>query len=92
MEQLINLINEISSPDDMGIIIDAIKKKQKELKAELTLNALRTFEVGDKCLCKSRDGLEEATIEKINKTTADININGKKYNAPLSILSPMEVT
>tara|TARA_R100000664_G_scaffold21910_1_gene31312 strand:+ start:1663 stop:1941 length:279 start_codon:yes stop_codon:yes gene_type:complete len=91
MEQLINLINEISSNDEMETVINAIKKKQKELKAEFTLNALKTFEVGDKCLCRSSDGLEEATIEKINKTTANIDINGRKYNAPLSILSPMEV-
>ena len=91
MEQLINLINEISSPDDMRIIIDAIKKKQKELKAELTLNALRTFEVGDKVLCDARDGVHEATITKINRTTADIEIGKNKYTAPLSILRPMEV-
>tara|TARA_R100000988_G_C3889057_1_gene111940 strand:+ start:72 stop:350 length:279 start_codon:yes stop_codon:yes gene_type:complete len=91
MEQLLNLINEISSPDDMRIIIDAIKKKQKELKAELTLNALRTFEVGDKVLCDARDGVHEATITKINRTTADIEIGKNKYTAPLSILKPMEV-
>ena len=92
MEQLINLINEISSPDDMRIIISAIKKKQRELKAELTLNALRTFEVGDKVLCDARDGVHEATITKINRTTADIEIGKDKYTAPLSILKPMEVT
>jgi|TARA_E500000318_G_scaffold84687_1_gene80532 hypothetical protein len=91
MEQLINLINEISSPDDMRIIISAIKKKQRELKAELTLNALRTFEVGDKVLCDARDGVHEATITKINRTTADIEIGKDKYTAPLSILKPMEV-
>ncbi len=91
MKQLLNLINEISSPDDMRIIIDAIKKKQKELKAELTLNALRTFEVGDKVLCDARDGVHEATITKINRTTADIEIGKNKYTAPLSILKPMEV-
>ena len=91
MEQLINLINEISSPDDMRIIISAIKKKQRELKAELTLNALRTFEVGDKVLCNARDGVHEATITKINRTTADIEIGKDKYTAPLSILKPMEV-
>ena len=91
MEQLINLINEISSPDDMRIIISAIKKKQRELKAELTLNALKSFEVGDKVLCDARDGVHEATITKINRTTADIEIGKDKYTAPLSILKPMEV-
>ena len=91
MEQLINLINEISSPDDMRIIIDAIKKKRKELKAELTLHALRNFEVGDVVLCDARDGVHEATITKINRTTADIEIGKNKYTAPLSILKPMEV-
>ena len=30
MEQLINLINEISSNDEMETVINAIKKKQKE--------------------------------------------------------------
>jgi hypothetical protein len=91
MEQLINLINEISSNDEMETVINAIKKKQKELKAELTLNALKSFEVGDVVLCNARDGVHEATITKINRTTADIEIGKDKYTAPLSILKPMEV-
>tara|TARA_R110002012_G_scaffold184059_1_gene350622 strand:+ start:273 stop:551 length:279 start_codon:yes stop_codon:yes gene_type:complete len=91
MEQLINLINEITSNDEMETVINAIKKKRKELKAELTLHALRNFEVGDIVLCDARDGVHEATITKINRTTADIEIGKDKYTAPLSILSPIEV-
>jgi len=91
MEQLLNLINEIASNDEMETVINAIKKKQKELKAELTLNALKSFEVGDRVLCNARDGVHEATITKINRTTADIEIGKDKYTAPLSILEPMEV-
>ena len=91
MEQLINLINEITSNDEMETVINAIKKKRKELKAELTLHALRNFEVGDVVLCDARDGVHEATITKINRTTADIEIGKDKYTAPLSILSPIEV-
>jgi preprotein translocase subunit YajC len=90
MEQLINLINEISSVDEMETVINAIKKKQKELKAELTLKALKNFEVGDVVLCNSTAGIEKATITKINRTTADIEIGKNKYTAPLSILSPIE--
>ena len=30
MEQLLNLINEVSSVDEMETVINAIKKKQKE--------------------------------------------------------------
>jgi len=92
MEQLLNLINEISSNDEMETVINAIKKKRKELKAELTLHALRNFEVGDVVLCDARDGVHEATITKINRTTADIEIGKNKYTAPLSILSPIEAT
>ena len=91
MEQLLNLINEISSNDEMETVINAIKKKQKELKAELTLNALKSFEVGDVVLCDARDGVHEATITKINRTTADIEIGKDRYTAPLSILSQIEV-
>jgi len=91
MEQLLNLINEISSNDEMETVINAIKKKQKELNAELTLNALKSFEVGDVVLCDARDGVHEATITKINRTTADIEIGKDRYTAPLSILSPIEV-
>ena len=91
MEQLINLINEITSNDEMETVIKAIKKKRKELKAELTLHALKNFEVGDIVLCDARDGVHEATITKINRTTADIEIGKDKYTAPLSILSPIEV-
>jgi single-stranded DNA-specific DHH superfamily exonuclease len=91
MEQLLNLINEIASNDEMAEVIVAIKKKRKELKAELTLHALKTFEVGDVVLCDARDGVHEATITKINRTTADIEIGKNKYTAPLSILKPMEV-
>ena len=90
MEQLINLINEITSNDEMETVIKAIKKKRKELKAELTLHALKNFEVGDVVLCDARDGVHEATITKINRTTADIEIGKDKYTAPLSILSPIE--
>jgi len=42
-------------------------------------------------LCDARDGVHEATITKINRTTADIEIGKNKYTAPLSILKPMEV-
>ena len=75
----------------METVIKAIKKKRKELKAELTLHALKNFEVGDVVLCDARDGVHEATITKINRTTADIEIGKDKYTAPLSILKPMEV-
>ena len=91
MEQLLNLIDDISTSEELNEVITAVKKKQKEIKAELTLNALRSFNVGDRVLCESRDGTQEAIIEKINKTTADISIDGRKYNAPLSILKSMEV-
>lgn len=90
MKQLINSIDEISSNDEMAEVIEALKKKRKELKAELTLHALRNFEVGDVVLCDARDGVHEALITKINRTTADIEIGKNKYTAPLSILSPIE--
>ncbi len=73
MEQLINLINEISSNDEMETVINAIKKK-KGIKSRTYLKRFKNFEVGDVVLCNARDGVHEATITKINRTTADIEI------------------
>ena len=83
MEQLINLINEIDTRDDLDLAINAIKLKQKELKNRATFEALQTLKVGDKVLCDSRQGVEEATILKINRTKAEIDIDGVTYTAPL---------
>ncbi len=91
METLLNLINQIDTRDDLDLAINAIKLKQKELKNRATFEALQTLKVGDKVLCNARDGVHEATITKINRTTADIEIGKDKYTAPLSILKPMEV-
>ena len=91
METLLYLINEIANNDEMETVINAIKLRQKELKDRATFEALQTLKVGDKVLCDSRQGVEEATILKINRTTADIEIGKDKYTAPLSILKPMEV-
>ena len=91
MEQLINLINQIDTKDDLDLAINAIKLKQKELKNRATFEALQTLKVGDKVLCDSRQGVEEATILKINRTKAEIDIDGVTYTAPLSILKPAEV-
>ena len=91
MDKDVYLIYEISSIYEIAEVIEASMKKRKELKAELTLHAFKTFEVGDVVLCDARDGVHEATITKINRTTADIEIGKNKYTAPLSILKPMEV-
>ena len=91
MEQLINLINQIDTRDDLDSAINAIKLKQKELKNRATFEALQTLKVGDKVLCDSRQGVEEATILKINRTKAEIDIDGVTYTAPLSILKTAEV-
>ena len=70
METLLNLINQIDTKDDLDSAIDAIKLKQKELKNRATFEGSTNSKVGDKVLCDSRQGVEEATILKINRTKA----------------------
>ena len=85
-KSIIKAINEISSMDEMNEVIGLIKIKQKQLRAMNNLNVKSSISVGVNVVVNSRSGSENGIVKKINRTKAIVEINGKLWNCPLSLL------
>ena len=86
MKSLINLINGIDNINDLNVVIDVIKIKQKALKATRTAVKKALFNVGDTVNIDSKKGLLVGTIMVMNRTRAVCEIDGKQYNVPFGMM------
>ena len=86
MKQAIKLINQIDQMEDLNVIIEVVRAKQKSLRASLIAAKKAAFVVGQTVNITSRKGSLTGTIVKINRTKAVVEINGDKFNCPISIL------
>lgn len=86
MKKLITQIAQISTSADLNAVIEAVKLQQKHIRNIATQAAKATMSVGDSVNVKSRNGSEIGTIVKIKIKRATVDINGKLWNCPLSIL------
>lgn len=85
-KSILKAINEISSMDEMNEVIGLIKIKQKQLRAMNNLNIKSSISVGSNVVVNSRSGSENGIVKKIKRTKAIVEIDGKLWNCPLSLL------
>ena len=85
-KSILKAINEISSMDEMNEVISLIKIKQKQLRAMNNLNVKASISVGSNVVVNSRSGSENGIVKKIKRTKAIVEIDGKLWNCPLSLL------
>ena len=86
MKKAITLINQIDKMEDLNVVIEVVRAKQKSLRASLIAAKKAAFVVGQTVNITSRKGSLTGTIVKINRTKAVVEINGDKFNCPISIM------
>ena len=86
MKKAITLINQIDQMEDLNVIIEVVRAKQKSLRASLVAAKKAAFVVGQTVNITSRKGSLTGTIVKINRTKAVVEINGDKFNCQISIM------
>ena len=85
-KSLIKAINGISTNSEMNEVISLIKIKQKQLRAVKAFDIKQSISVGSKVIVNSRSGPEKGVITKIKRTKAVVEINGRLWNCPITML------
>ena len=86
MKKAINAINQIDNMVDLNEAIAALKAKQKALRASLVAAKKAKFTAGQTVNITSQKGNLNGTIVKLNRTKAVVEIDGRQYNCPISIM------
>ena len=86
MTKAINAINQIDNMIDLNEAIAALKAKQKALRASLVASKKAKFTAGQTVNINSTRGNLTGTIVKLNRTKAVVEIDGKQWNCPISIM------
>ena len=86
MKSLINLINSIDNMEDLNKVIDVIRNKQKSLRSDIVNSKKAELAVGMTVNISSKKGTLVGVITKINITKAVVEIEGREYNCPISIM------
>ena len=86
MKKAINAINQIDNMVDLNKAIAALKAKQKALIASLVASKKAKFIAGQTVNINSTRGNLTGTIVKLNRTKAVVEIDGKQWNCPISIM------
>jgi len=81
-----NAIKGISSLEEMNEVIQLIKIKQKQLRLMTAHEVKNSISVGSKVIVNSRSGSEKGIVTKIKRTKAVVEIDGRLWNCPLSML------
>ncbi len=81
-----NAIKGISSLEEMNEVIELIKIKQKQLRLMTAHEVKNSISVGSKVIVNSRSGSESGVVTKIKRTKAVVEIDGRLWNCPLSLL------
>ena len=83
MDNLIKEINSIHDNTDLRILRGVINDRIKVLGSVIKYSLNR----GDLVSVKSKNKTETGTIDKINRTRAVVNINGKLWNVPFTLIT-----
>tara|TARA_Y100000385_G_scaffold282353_1_gene336639 strand:- start:1103 stop:1372 length:270 start_codon:yes stop_codon:yes gene_type:complete len=86
MKQAIKLINQIDQMEDLNVIIEVVRAKQKSLRASIVAAKKAVFSTGQTVNISSKKGRLTGTIVKLNRTKAVVEIDGRQYNCPISIM------
>ena len=86
MDSLIKEINSMHDNTNLRILRDVINDRIKVLGSVIKYSLNR----GDLVTVKSKRRNETGTIDKVNRTRAVVNINGKLWNVPFSLMTKIE--
>jgi len=83
---IIKGINDLSDMQDLNLVINALKLKQKALRNDLARTARSQFSVGDLVSVKAKGRILKGSITEIKIKNAVVRIDGQLWNCPLSIM------
>ena len=83
MYNLIKEINSIHDNTDLRILRNVINDRMKIVGSAIKYSLNR----GDLVSITNRGKTETGTIDKVNRTRAVVNINGKLWNVPFSLMT-----
>jgi DNA-binding protein YbaB len=83
---IIKGINGLSDMQDLNLVINALKLKQKSLRNDLARTARSQFSVGDLVSVNAKGKILKGSITEIKIKNATVKINDILYNVPLSIM------
>ena len=83
---ILKAIHSISSMEEMNDVIDLIRLKQKSLKTEASRSVKSTIMRGSKVTVSGRKANGIGTILDIKRTKAIVEINGERWNVPLTLI------
>ena len=86
MDNLIKEINSIHDNTDLRILRNVINDRIKALSYNIKYSLNR----GDLVSITTRGKTETGTIDKVNRTRAVVNINGKLWNVPFSLMTKIK--
>jgi hypothetical protein len=84
--KLATLIAKIDNNETLGTVINLVKDQQKNIRATANMLVKASLSVGDIVKINSRKITENGKVIKINRTKAEVEIDGKIWNCPLSML------
>lgn len=84
--KLATLIAKIDNNETLGTVINLVKDQQKNIRATANMLVKASLSVGDKVKVNSRKITELGVVVKINRTKAEVKIDGRIWNCPLSML------
>ena len=86
MDNLIKEINSIHDNTDLRILRNVINDRMKVVGSTIKYSLNR----GDLVSITGKGKTETGTINKVNRTRAVVNINGKLWNVPFSLMTKIK--
>ena len=83
MDNLIREINLVHDITDLRILREVVSDRIKLIGSEIKY----TLNRGQLVTVKSKHETEIGTIDKVNRTRAVVNINGKLWNVPFALIT-----
>ena len=86
MDNLIREINLVHDITDLRILREVVSDRIKLIGSEIKY----TLNRGQLVTVKTKHKTETGTIDKVNRTRAVVNMNGKLWNVPFSLITKTE--
>ena len=86
IENVQKVINQIETIEEMEMVIYFLKQRQQHLQTIQTAINKSLLSVGSKVEISSPKGKEIGEVIEIKRTKAIVDIEGQRYNCPISIL------
>ena len=87
VSKIAKLLVDIETIAELNDVIDCVKQTQRHLKVANNRNARATMVVGDKVKITSRKRADQfGTILEIKRSKAIVDIDGQRWNCPLTIM------